>query len=148
MNAHLSADLAILEELYADLIELVRPLDEEALNRRPSAEGANSIAVLVRHIVGSVGSWCARALDEPFVRDRGAEFRAHDAARPLVEALEASRETFRSQLERLGPVDLAAMRDVPGSEPVTAGWCLAHAVRHAGEHWGQIQLTRDLVLAG
>jgi uncharacterized damage-inducible protein DinB len=148
MNGHLDGDLAILEELYADLIELVGPLDEEALNRRPPAEGANSIAVLVRHIAGSVGAWCSRALDEPFERDRDAEFRSLDDAPTLVEALEASRETFRSLFTRLDAVDLTAMRDVPGGEPVTAGWCLAHAIRHAGEHWGQIQLTRDLVLAG
>jgi uncharacterized damage-inducible protein DinB len=153
MNGHVAGDVAILEELYDDLIELVRPMDEEALNRRPPVEGANTIAVLVRHIAGSLGMWCARALDEPFERDRDAEFRAHDAAPALVEALEVSRATFRDQLARLEAleVDLAAPRTVDrlaGPLTVTAGWCLAHAVRHTGEHWGQIQLTRDLVLAG
>jgi uncharacterized damage-inducible protein DinB len=151
VNGHVAGDLAILEELYDDLIELVRPLDEAALNRRPPVDDANTIAVLVRHIAGSIGMWFARALDEPHERDRDAEFRAHDAAPALVEALEASRASFREQLARLEAVDLAAPRTVDrlaGPVTVTAGWCLAHAVRHTGEHWGQIQLTRDLVLAG
>jgi hypothetical protein len=35
----------------------------------------------------------------------------------------------------------------PSDQTVTVGWCLARAVRHVGEHWGQIQLTRDLSAA-
>jgi hypothetical protein len=127
-------------------------MDEAPLNRRPPAPDANSIAVLVRHVVGSLGMWCARAIDEPFERDRDAEFRAHDDAPALVAALEASREHLRGQFGRLEAVDPAASRTVkrlgPETFDVTAGWCVAHALRHAGEHWGQIQLTRDLVLAG
>lgn len=151
-NGHVAGDLAILEELYADLIDLVRPLEEDVLNSRPQAPDANTIAVLVRHIVGSIGMWCARALEEPFERDRDAEFRAYDAAPALVEALEASREHVRGQFERLAALDGSEPRVVPQRlqperVPVTAGWCVAHALRHAGEHWGQIQLTRDLLLA-
>jgi hypothetical protein len=30
---------------------------------------------------------------------------------------------------------------------VTAAWCVEHALAHAGEHWGQIQLTAQLYAA-
>jgi hypothetical protein len=30
---------------------------------------------------------------------------------------------------------------------VCVAWCVEHAVIHAGEHWGQIQLTRQLYAA-
>jgi hypothetical protein len=27
---------------------------------------------------------------------------------------------------------------------LSVGWCIAHALIHAGEHWGQIQLNLQL----
>jgi len=152
VNAHLAGELAILEELHDGMIELVTPMDEESLNWRPAMPDANSIAVLVRHVIGSISAWCSRALGEPFERDRDAEFRSHDTATSLVEALEESRVTVRELFARLDPLDPGIERTVTrrqGTEevPVTVGWCVAHAVGHAGEHWGQIQLNRDLYRA-
>lgn len=151
MNGHLAGELAMFDELYDHLVELVTPLHEEALNWRPPSSDSNSISVLVRHTIGSIGWWCSLALDAPFERDRDAEFRSHDTAPALLEALEASRVSTRTLFERLDEVDADASRVVtrmaPEPVPVTAGWCVAHALRHAGEHWGQIQLTRDLFLA-
>lgn len=152
MQAVLAAQLSVLGEQYDRLIELVRPLDEDQLNWKPPAPDANSISALVRHTMGSIGMWCSRALDEPFERDRDGEFRAHDTAPSLVGALEDSRRGARERFERLDGVDpgtTRVLRRLDGvEEPSTAGWCVAHAVIHAGEHWGQIQLTRDLYDVG
>lgn len=151
MDARLAAQLAVLEEHHDRLIELVRPLDEDQLNWKPPAPDANSISALVRHTIGSVGMWCSRALDVPFERDRDGEFRAHDTAASLVGAVEDSRRRARELFERLDAVDPGTARVVHrsgGDETSTAGWCVAHAVIHAGEHWGQIQLIRDLYDVG
>lgn len=152
MNAHLAGELAILEEIYGDLMELVEPMDEDSLNWKPSMPEANSIAVLVRHIIGSISMWCSRALDEPFERDRDAEFRSQDTATALVTALRESRVEVQGRFARLDELDPAIERSVRrlrGSKDVasTIGWCVAHAVRHTGEHWGQVQLNRDLYRA-
>lgn len=149
MNPSLAGQLADLVEWHDDAIDLVAPLDEDRLNWRPPIADANTIAALVRHSIGSLLMWFSRALDEPFERDRDAEFATHDTASQLVSALEASRERVRTQFERLDGVDPGAERRIrrlgaPSDETVTAAWCVAHAVRHVGDHWGQIQLTRDL----
>lgn len=153
MDAPLAAQLENLDELHERLIELVRPLDEDHLNWKPPAADANSIAALVRHTIGSIGMWCSRAIDEPFERDRDAEFRSHDTAATLVPALEASRARLREYFDRLAAIDLGTGRVVrrlgrSAEEPTTAAWCVSHAAVHAGEHWRQVQLTRDLFDTG
>ncbi|HEX6330880.1 MAG TPA: DinB family protein [Actinomycetota bacterium] len=152
MNAHLAGQLATLDELHDDLIRLVAAMDDDRLNWRPAIPEANTIAALVRHSIGSLVMWFSRALDEPFERDRDAEFASHDTASELVSALETSRERVRAQFDRLDRVDPGTERRIrrlgaPSEETLTAGWCVAHAVQHVGEHWGQIQLTRDLSAA-
>jgi uncharacterized damage-inducible protein DinB len=152
VNAQLAGAWAAVEEMYRELIELVEPLDETAANWRPPAPESNSIAALVRHTVGSNGMWCSIALGEPFERDRDAEFRVHEAPEALVAALRESFSSVLGQFERLDGVDPATVRrdPRPGSddETYTAGWCIAHVVSHMSEHWGQVQLTRDLYGAG
>jgi uncharacterized damage-inducible protein DinB len=150
VNAQLAGAWAQVEEMYGELIELVERLDEVAANWRPSAPESNSIAALVRHTIGSNGMWCSIALDEPFERDRDAEFRVQERPETLVAALRDSFASVHERFERLDGVDLAVERrdPRPGGEVYTAGWCVAHVVAHMSEHWGQIQLTRDLYRAG
>jgi uncharacterized damage-inducible protein DinB len=148
-HAGLQASSVIFEELYDDLVAFLRPLDEAALNWTPPPTATNSIAALVRHIVGSNEAWLARAAGESFRRDRDAEFRARAAGPALIDALEASRGEARRRFVLLDSMDLATIRMVqrlqnPDPEPVTAAWCVVHALRHSGEHWGQIQLTLQL----
>jgi uncharacterized damage-inducible protein DinB len=148
MNPYLTANLAVLEELYGNLTASVRPLSDECLNWSPPAPETNTIANLVCHIAGSVNSWLARALDEPFERDREAEFRARRSAAELVALLDASRGLAHEQLACLDGVDGGTVRQLErrggeGAQPLTVAWCVEHAVAHAGEHWGQIQLNRQ-----
>ena len=151
VNAALAGAWSELEDSLSDLIALVEPLDEAAINWRPPAPDSNSIAVLVRHTIGSASMWCSIALDEPFERDRDAEFRVHESPAALVAALPEFVSSLRGQFERLDAVDPASVHHDPrrGSdgEAHTAGWCIAHVLSHTGEHWGQIQLTRDLYRA-
>jgi uncharacterized damage-inducible protein DinB len=148
VNAQLAGAWAELEDTYSELIVLVGQLDEGATNWRPPAPRSNSIAVLVRHMIGSASMWCAIALDEPFERDRDAEFRVHETPQALVAALRDFVSSIRARFERLDSVDPATEHGDPrpssDDERHTAGWCVAHVVSHTAEHWGQIQLTRDL----
>ena len=149
MGPYLTASLAVLEELYDALVALLRPLDEDCLNWSPLPQDTNSITNLTCHIAGSVNSGLARALDEPFERDRDAEFRTHYGSGELLAVIERSREQARGQFERLEGIDLGAIRQVRrlaagGEGALTAAWCVQHALIHAGEHWGQIQLNAQL----
>lgn len=156
MNAHLTAGLDVLEELYDALTDLVRGLDAEALNwAPPAADPTNTIAAMVVHTVGATNTWLARAVSEPVERDRDAEFRTQANARQLVETIDRGRADARRRFALLESVDLgstivvsrAAGPSAGASQEVSLGWCVEHALIHAGEHWGQIQLTRQLYAA-
>jgi hypothetical protein len=150
MNPHLAASLAVLEEMYDGLVELLRPLDDDCLNWTPPAPDTNSIAALTAHIVGSMNNWLSRALAEPVARDRDAEFGNRGSAADLIALVEASRERSREQFARLDAIDPGTIRQTRRSIPyphdteATVAWCVEHAIIHAGEHWGQIQLNRAL----
>jgi uncharacterized damage-inducible protein DinB len=149
MNAHLTAGLAVLDELYDDLLELIRETEDDALNWTPPVGEANSIAALTRHIAGSFDAWLARALGETVERDRDAEFRFRGTARELTDIVDQSRARVREQFARVDAIDPATIRryrrlgDTEESA-LSVAWCVEHALLHAAEHWGQIQLNRQL----
>lgn len=152
MNAYLAASQAVLEEIYDDLLQLVRPLDAAALNWTPLPENANTIAALVAHTVGATNSWLSRAVEKPIQRDRDAEFRSHAGAEDLVRLVQDGKTRAQDYFRLLADVDPATVRPVRRlsrgeDQEVTIGWCVEHAIIHAGEHWGQIQLTAQLYAA-
>lgn len=152
MSPYLEASLATLEELLESLARFVGPLDDSELNWTPLDEGTNSIAALVTHTVGSTVSLLARATGETPKRDRDAEFLARGAADELVGLIEGCREEARRRLAQLDSLDPTARVTIHrartgGDLEVTAAWCVEHALVHAGEHWGHIQLTSQLYRA-
>lgn len=152
MNAHLAASLAVLEELYDGLGNLVRPLDADCLNWTPPIPDTNSISALVTHTVGSIESWLSRGLGDAITRDRNAEFHAQHTAAELVAMIEGARLDTRRRFASLERADLGALHHVRRmstnrEEDVSVAWCIEHALIHAGEHWGQIQLNRQLYAA-
>jgi len=152
LNAHLTAGLAVLDEIYDDLAALIGQSDDDALNWTPPVPNANSTATLTRHIAGSNDAWFRRALGESFQRDRDAEFRYRGTAQELVDLLNASRTTLRDLAERLDTVDPAAIRRYTRlgdthESALSVAWCIEHALVHAAEHWGQIQINHQLYAA-
>ncbi len=144
----------ILAELYEDVIELITPLDATTLAWKPPAADSNSIAALVKHIAGSMDAWLRKAVGDPVVRDRDAEFRYVDDAAGLVAIVEQSRTASFALLDRLIDIDPAGMRSHtrvakrPGEVQISVAWCVDHAIAHFAEHWGHIQLTAQLYAAG
>ena len=148
-HPHLAASLLVFEEFYADLLAFLSALDQAALNWAPPAPETNSIAALVEHVMGSNAAWLARATGEELQRDRESEFRASATPEALHAAVERSRVDTRQRFELLATIDpllLRTVRRLNASETtqVSVGWCVAHALIHTGEHWGQMQLTRQL----
>ncbi len=145
-SAHLEATLSKLQEIYTDLAKLLLEIDDDEANWRPPVEDTNSIAAMVRHTVGATGMWLARAAGEEIQRDRDAEFRASDSSANLASAVDGAVETARQRFAQLASVDPGTVRRVglrSGTGELTAAACLARALAHAGEHWGQIQLTHQ-----
>jgi uncharacterized damage-inducible protein DinB len=149
IRPHLQASIAVLDELYDDLVLFLRQLDEARLNWTPRAPQTNSIAALVYHIVGSNDAWLARAAGEQFQRNRGSEFREGGNADALIAALERSRTEARRRVALVDDLDSGTLRtvrrlDATEDAQFSVEWCVAHALIHTGEHWGQIQLNAQL----
>jgi uncharacterized damage-inducible protein DinB len=152
MEAHVEAGLTVLEELYDHLTEAIRPLDSTTLNWKPGITESNSIAALVRHTIASTDAWFSRAMNEPVTRDRDEEFRFQAGAQELVDQVVAARGRLRDQFTRLESVDPAEIRRYmrlgrQEESSLSVAWCVEHAIVHAAEHWGQIQLTIQLAKA-
>jgi uncharacterized damage-inducible protein DinB len=152
MTAQLEADLAVLEEQFDAMVELLRPLEPGCLNWTPPVPETNSIAAMVTHTCGSIDGWLARALVESIDRNRDAEFAVRADAETLVARVERCRADTRRRVEGLSAIDPATVRAVRRlsrgeDQQVSVAWCLEHAIIHAGEHWGQIQLTKQLYAA-
>jgi hypothetical protein len=152
MNAHLIASLAVTDELFAAMAAFVAPLGDDVLNWFPPAADSNSIAGLVHHACGSTNSWLARAIGEELARNRDSEFQGRGSAAELVGMIEQTRTEVRRRIGLLDGRDLAETIEVRRLGGASAGrvmdvsraWCVEHALIHASEHWGHIQLTQQL----
>jgi len=115
----------------------------EALNWRPYPEG-NTIAGLIAHMYDAANFLLHTGLDRAMLRDREAQFAATmpDAA-TLLAHVERGTAQVLALVRDYTAADLARHTDFRGNDTVGA-WFILHACEHALEHWGQIQLIRDL----
>jgi uncharacterized damage-inducible protein DinB len=155
VSGQASAGLAVVEEQFDSMVDFLRPLGDDELNWTPPAPDTNSIAAMTIHICGSLDSWLSRVVGEQVERDRDAEFHARATAGALVERVERCRVDTRRRMAALEGRDLSGTMSVRRNAGAHAGqmqdvslaWCVEHAIIHAGEHWGQIQLTHQLYAA-
>jgi hypothetical protein len=133
------------------LLETIAGLDEDAVNWKPPAPGANSLLVLVTHALGSAEEHVVGiAAGMTVVRNRDAEFAAKGTASRLASRATEVRGRIAQALASLdGRFD--EERDPPfRSWPASRGTVrdrLVHSVSHTAEHVGHAQVTRDLYLA-
>ena len=124
--------------------ELVEGLDLEALNWAPT-EGANSIAVLITHTLGSESEMLQSLRQIKTHRDRDSEFvgRAVSAA-DLIVMIERANKELAEHIFAITADDLTALR-ARGERPPKPGleWLLGN-YGHAREHLAQIELTQQL----
>lgn len=146
MEPTVDAASVILEKLRADLHAGLTGLDSDALNWRPLPE-ANSIAGLVAHLLEASRFLLELGRGQTIPRDREAQFgQAAPDVGTLLARVDAGWEPLLAAVRAYSAGDLAATRQFRDRQ-VTGAWCLVHACEHATEHWGQIQLTRDLYAA-
>jgi uncharacterized damage-inducible protein DinB len=140
-----NASLQHLDTLYARLLDLLRSIDEEALNQTPGVPETNSIAVLVAHTVGASARWLSNAAGDFRRGDRAAEFRTRTTPAEAIALVEQARQDAHAWFATLDSIDPSAARPMLGEDgQTTVAWCVEHALTHAYEHWGQIQLTLQL----
>jgi hypothetical protein len=144
-----AAALSVLDRMLGEMLELLRALDTEAVHWEPPLNEANSVAVLVQHTVGATERWLSKAADDPFHTDREQEFRQRLSQAELVGEVEEARANARRWFGMLEGIDQSQIRTARmyGADHdihPSVAWCVQHALTHAFEHWGQIQLTSQI----
>jgi DinB superfamily len=145
-----STVLALFGQLHEQLRDETKGLGVEAINWVPST-GANSIATIVTHLVGSEAETLRALAGLAVERDREAEFdrRELNMTQVLI-LLDQADDLIREVTPRISLQRLEARFPLP-TLPVTEvrsglTWMVGN-YGHAREHLGHIQLTRQLFQA-
>jgi hypothetical protein len=129
--------------LHEQLREHIRGMDHGTLNWRPLPK-ANSIAVLVVHVLGAERDVMRTLRSAPSDRDREAEFRVESDAADLLALLDQADRELDEYLGAVTADDLTEMKP-RGDRPPKPGieWVLSN-YGHAREHLAQLELTKQL----
>ncbi|MGI8550907.1 MAG: DinB family protein [Dehalococcoidia bacterium] len=131
------------------IVSCLDELDEQGLNWRPPAIGANSVYTLAVHTMANaeeniLGTVCGQAV----ARSREQEFLSRaPSAEPLQEYWRRLRTQIEDALTALPSGELDREREHPRRGSVTGREVLLVVARHSAEHMGQAELTRDLLRA-
>lgn len=137
--------------IAGSLVRIVACLDglsEAEVDWRPPAPEANSLRSLAIHSTANAeenvlgvacGLSCSRAREHEFSSDDSPDF-IRTRLRDVLDRMEQG-------LADLSAADLDGERDHPRRGKMSCREVLIVAARHAAEHMGQAELTRDLVLA-
>lgn len=138
-----------IERTLGRMLAVVDGCSVEQLNWRPPAPETNSIFALATHTFGNarmntLGVLCG----QPIERDRDGEFRAvaTDANATFPEGT-AIRDELAAAMGGLRDDALDRLCTHPVRGKVTGREVLMLMARHAAEHVGHAELTRDLAVA-
>jgi uncharacterized damage-inducible protein DinB len=138
--------LQLLSNQFDEIKHAIEGLSSEALDWVPGSD-MNSMAILAVHTAGATRFWVGDiAGQDESGRVRDLEFKTHDQdPAALIARLDDVLAHCREVLEQLTVDDLVAVRESPRHDhQFTVTWALLHALEHAAQHAGHIQLTRQL----
>jgi Protein of unknown function (DUF664) len=134
------------------MVAIVTDLGDDLANRRPDLPGANSPYAILFHCLGVMRWWGGEAIAGRAVeRDRDAEFRASGPVAELADRAAAARRQLADDLANMSPTD-PPRADVDPNDAAaplgrTQGGVALHVYEELAQHYGQMQLTRDVLLA-
>jgi hypothetical protein len=144
--------LSYVDEALDGMTEIVTELGDDLANRRPDLPDANAPFAILTHCLGVMEYWAGHVVAGRTIhRDRPAEFRATGGVADLSEQVSAQRARFVEDLARADP--FAAPRgEVSAADAAlpwgrTQGGALLHVYHELARHRGQLELTRDILLA-
>lgn len=130
------------------LVQVAQTVDAVGLIWQPPAPETNSIYALAMHTLGNaeeniLETLCGRSVQ----RQRDQEFAPTGTAANVQERWDTLRVLLIAALAGLQPGELERSRHHPRRGTITGLEVLLVVARHAAEHLGQAELTRDLWLA-
>jgi hypothetical protein len=142
------------------LVALALEIDDEGFTWRPPAPNTNSIAALAFHTLGNaeeniLETLCGQTAGGERIgglatidRERDSEFAKGGRSKAeLDERWRSLRPQLEQALSRLPDAELDEERRHPRRGVISGRDILIVVARHAAEHLGQAELTRDLWLA-
>lgn len=131
---------------------ILAELGDDIANRRPDLPGANSPYAIATHCAGVADFWAGQLVAGRAVeRDRDAEFVARGSVADVVARLDRALAQLERDVAVADPEAPLCARP-PASflgpdRPLTQGGALQHVYEELAQHLGQLQLTRDLLVA-
>lgn len=148
-----SAYLHFVDDALDGLAEILRELGDEHAGRRLDTPGANTPFAVVTHCLGVMEFWGGHVVHgRTSERDRDAEFRAAGEVADLQQRLEQARRQLHDDVTsaELDQPPLAPPGDLePDAEFLarTQGAVFLHVYEELAQHRGQLEVTRDVLLA-
>jgi len=132
---------------------IVEELGDELVNRRPPFRDTNSAYVILTHCLGVMEYWGgATVAERPVQRDRAAEFTASGDVAGLLRRTDQARRRLREDIVglRSAALPVSVRRDPEDPVPYTEtkGAVLLHILEELFQHLGQMEITRDTLVAG
>ena len=143
-----------IERNLRHLIDELRGVPDEDLNRPLEIQPSNTLYQLGFHVLGSARYWAITlAGGQDFQRDRPAEFVSSGSGPKLIADLEQLIGQIHAEVDPLDSTDLERLttgasrhRSVdPDAEGLPLRDSLLHALEHTALHLGHAQITRQLL---
>jgi hypothetical protein len=140
------------DQALHEMAGIVEGLGDEMANRRPPFREANSPFAILTHCLGVLEYWGgATVAERPIQRDRAAEFTATGEVAGLLWRTEVARRRLREDIAGLeaaaGPAGVRPNPDHPVPYAHTKGAVLLHILEELFQHLGQMEITRDALVA-
>jgi hypothetical protein len=127
---------------------ILRDLGDGPANQRPALEGANSPFAILTHCLGVMEFWGGFTVAERAIeRDRAAEFVATGTVSDLLTRASAARRQLEADLEGLESSATPFGRQGEVPYDTAKGTVVLHILEELYQHLGQMELTRDLLMA-
>ena len=142
--------LPFINKALDGMVGITEVLGDERVNLRPDLPGANSPYAILTHCVGMTRYWLGSVLcGRPSNRDRDSEFRAKGTVAEIGQAVKALQSQIRQDIAHVrGDQPLDQPFDLHGhAQYHTQGDVLLHCYTELAQHHGQMELTRDILLA-
>ena len=136
------------------MVSIVEELGDERVNLRPDFPGANSPYVILYHSVCCTHFWCGAILaGRKVTRDRDAEFQSKGTVAELRQAVKDLQQQIPKDLEHIqgdlpldDPDSLLPVHLLHGVQDWSQGKAMIHAYEELAQHFGQMEITRDILM--
>ena len=140
--------LAYCDKALVAMRDMVTALGDGLANRRPDVPGANSPFAILTHCLGMTAYWASTVnLGEEVPRDRAAEFTAAGRVADLAADTDRLRKAFAGWVARVDATAVPARPPEDGDAELTQGEVLLHVYEELAQHRGQMEITRDVLIA-